>query len=152
MIEEVGARRTALARKGPKRFQYQQQLVAANADQLAVVVAKPRIALAFIDRCFLAAKLAGLTPLLVANKLDLDPELIMLESRTPTREREFLGLQPVDQMIYENHRFRQEYDLEHVLQAPFSPSQVSTIFFRQGHIKPEILKLFGGERNLQNFP
>jgi ribosome biogenesis GTPase len=75
VIDEVGERRTALARKGPKRFQYQQQLVAANADQLAVVVAKPRIALAFIDRCFLAAKLGGLTPLLVANKLDLDPKL-----------------------------------------------------------------------------
>lgn len=80
VIEEVAARRSWLARKGTLRFGRHLQLVVANADQLAVVVSpKPRIAVSLIDRYFLAALQGGLEPLLVVNKLDLDPALPQLE-------------------------------------------------------------------------
>ncbi len=75
IIEQIEERRTVLGRKSGKRFQYRYQVLAANADQLAVVVSRPRIAVGFIDRCLLAARLGGLQPLLVANKVDIDPEV-----------------------------------------------------------------------------
>lgn len=79
IIEQVAERRSWLARKGTLRFGRHLQLVVANADQLAVVVSpKPRIAVSLIDRYFLAALQGGLEPLLVVNKLDLDPGLPQL--------------------------------------------------------------------------
>jgi len=79
VIEEIAERRSWLARKGTLRFGRHLQLVVANADQLAVVVSpQPRIAVSLIDRYFLAALQGGLEPLLVVNKLDLDPALPQL--------------------------------------------------------------------------
>jgi len=80
VIEEVAERRSWLARKGTLRFGRHLQLVVANADQLAVVVSpRPRIAVSLVDRYFLAALQGGLEPMLVVNKLDLDPALPQLE-------------------------------------------------------------------------
>jgi ribosome biogenesis GTPase len=75
-IENCLPRQTWLARKGVERYLHEHQLVVANADQLAVVVApNPRIKPALIDRYFLAGIQGGLRLLLVVNKLDLDPAL-----------------------------------------------------------------------------
>ena len=76
LIEKAEPRRTYLARRGTKRFAHHYQLVVANADQLAVVVApNPRIKVAVIDRYMLAGIKGGLRPLLVVNKIDLDGTL-----------------------------------------------------------------------------
>jgi ribosome biogenesis GTPase len=80
VIEDIADRSSWLARKGTLRFGRHLQLVVANADQLAVVVSpKPRIAVSLVDRYFLAALQGGIDPLLIVNKLDLDPELPDLE-------------------------------------------------------------------------
>lgn len=75
-ITDVLERETWLLRKGSLRYQRRPQCVVANADQLAVVVApNPVIRPSVIDRYFLAAIQGGLSPLLVVNKIDLDPAL-----------------------------------------------------------------------------
>lgn len=76
VIEELYERETWLIRKSKGRYARRPQCVVANADQLAVVVApNPVIHPDVIDRCFLAAIQGGLTPMLVVNKIDVDPAL-----------------------------------------------------------------------------
>ena len=76
LIEEVAERETWLIRKNRGRYARRPQCLVANADQLAVVVApNPVIRPNIIDRFFLAAIQGGLAPLLVVNKIDLDPGL-----------------------------------------------------------------------------
>jgi ribosome biogenesis GTPase len=75
-ITDVLERETWLLRKGNLRYSRKPQCIVANADQLAVVVApNPVIRPSVIDRYFLAAIQGGLIPLLVVNKIDLDPGL-----------------------------------------------------------------------------
>ena len=75
-IEEVLERETWLIRKSLGRFARKPQVVVANADNLAVVMApNPFIRLSTVDRYFLAAIQGGLRPILVVNKIDLDPQL-----------------------------------------------------------------------------
>lgn len=76
VVDEMLERETWLLRKGSHRYQRKPQCVVANADRLAVVMApNPVIRPNVIDRYFLAAIQGGLEPLLVVNKLDLDPTL-----------------------------------------------------------------------------
>ncbi len=76
VIEQVHERETWLLRKNFSRYSTRPQCVVANADQLAVVVApNPSIKLNVVDRYFLAAVQGGLKPLLIVNKIDLDPTL-----------------------------------------------------------------------------
>ena len=76
VIEEILPRLTWLMRKGTKRYRRKPQLVVANADQLAVVIAADaELNLNVVDRYFLAAIQGGLTPMLVVNKYDLNPEI-----------------------------------------------------------------------------
>lgn len=75
-VEATEERETWLIRKSEGRYARKAQLVVANADQLAVVVApNPGIRLGTVDRYFLAAMQGGLEPLLIVNKIDLAPEL-----------------------------------------------------------------------------
>jgi ribosome biogenesis GTPase len=75
-LEAALERETWLIRKSEGRYSRKAQLVVANADQLAVVVApNPEIRLGTVDRYFLAAMQGGLEPLLVVNKLDIAPDL-----------------------------------------------------------------------------
>ena len=75
-IEEVLERETWLIRKSLGRFRRKPQVVVANADNLVVVLApNPFIRLSTADRYFLAAIQGGLRPILVVNKIDLDPGL-----------------------------------------------------------------------------
>jgi ribosome biogenesis GTPase len=75
-IDEILPRETWLIRRTEGRYHRRVQLVVANADQLAVVMApNPTIRLSTVDRYFLAATQGGLQPLLIVNKIDLDPEL-----------------------------------------------------------------------------
>jgi ribosome biogenesis GTPase / thiamine phosphate phosphatase len=75
-VEDVHERETWLLRKRSFAYKRKPQCVAANADQLAVVIA-PRegLRLNVVDRYFMAAIQGGLAPLLVVNKLDLEPRL-----------------------------------------------------------------------------
>lgn len=74
VITAVKPRETWLFRQIVKRDK--PLCVVANADQLAVVIApNPQIKLSVVDRYFLAALQGGLSPLLVVNKVDLDPRL-----------------------------------------------------------------------------
>lgn len=76
VIEQVHERETWLLRKNYSRYSTRPQCVVANADQLAVVVApNPSIKLNVVDRYFLAAIQGGLEPILIVNKIDLDPRL-----------------------------------------------------------------------------
>jgi len=76
VVDEILERETWLLRKGSQRYQRKPQCVVANADRLAVVMApNPVIRPNVIDRYFLAAIQGGLQPLLVVNKIDLDPTL-----------------------------------------------------------------------------
>lgn len=75
-IEEVHERETWLLRMNYSRYLNKPQCIVANADQLAVVIApNPSIKLSVVDRYFLSAIQGGLQPLLVVNKIDLDPRL-----------------------------------------------------------------------------
>jgi len=77
VIEQCQERVSWLARKAIYNYVYRQQLVVANADQLAVVIApNPRVKLNIVDRYFLSALQGGVKPLLVVNKIDLDRELV----------------------------------------------------------------------------
>jgi ribosome biogenesis GTPase / thiamine phosphate phosphatase len=74
VITAVQPRQTWLFRDVYKRTR--PLCLVANADQLAVVVApNPWVKLAVVDRLLLAALQGGLAPLLVVNKVDLDPGL-----------------------------------------------------------------------------
>ena len=74
VIEEIHPRETWLLRKNLVSYRNRPQCVVANADQLAVVVApRPELNLAIVDRYFLAAIMGGLAPMLIVNKVDLDP-------------------------------------------------------------------------------
>ena len=76
LITEILERETWLIRKSAGRFRRKAQVVVANADQLVVVMApNPVIRLSTVDRYFLAAIQGGLQPILVVNKIDLDPGL-----------------------------------------------------------------------------
>jgi ribosome biogenesis GTPase len=76
VIDSILERETWLLRRSDGRYARRSQLVVANADTLAVVVApNPTIRLGTIDRYFLAAMQGGLSPLLIVNKIDLDKHL-----------------------------------------------------------------------------
>jgi len=62
--------------------------------------------------------------------LDRQPRYIVLESRAPGEP--FEGLKRVDQKIYLEPRFREEYVL--VQKASFSPSEVTLLFERRGGV------------------
>lgn len=74
-IEKILPRETWLLRRNLGSFKNRPQCIVANADQLAVVVAtRPDLRVQVVDRYFLAAIQGGLRPLLVVNKIDLDPD------------------------------------------------------------------------------
>ena len=67
--------RTSALRRSADDTDPLERIIVANADQLVVVcaLADPEPNLRFIDRCLVAAYDAGLDPLLVLTKADLDP-------------------------------------------------------------------------------
>jgi ribosome biogenesis GTPase len=77
VIEQIKERETWLLRRNVQgSFRRKPQCVVANADLLAVVIApKPDLRVNVADRYFIAALLGGLRPILVLNKIDLDPSL-----------------------------------------------------------------------------
>ncbi|MBN4072391.1 ribosome small subunit-dependent GTPase A, partial [bacterium AH-315-F03] len=72
IIEKVFKRRTSFFRPSKGRTSHK-QAIAANIDQLAIVVsvAEPPLKPRLIDRFTVVAELGGLTPLVVINKTDL---------------------------------------------------------------------------------
>lgn len=74
VIEAVHARSSLVYRSDGKR----EKPIAANVTQAVVVVATvPRPSAEFIDRCLVALEHAGVKPLLVQNKIDLDPDRVL---------------------------------------------------------------------------
>jgi len=73
-IDEVLPRRTAFVRPAKGR-ETKKQVLAANLDRLAAVVSiqAPPLRPGLIDRFLIAARLGGLEPLVVINKVDLEP-------------------------------------------------------------------------------
>ncbi len=73
-IVEIEDRKTCLSRSSAHNTRLE-QAVAANVDQLAIMVAANDIELhlGLVDRLHVAACMAGLTPILVVNKTDLCP-------------------------------------------------------------------------------
>jgi ribosome biogenesis GTPase len=67
--------RTSALRRSADDTDPHERIIVANADQLVIVcaLASPEPRLRFIDRCLVAAYDAGLDPLLVLTKADLDP-------------------------------------------------------------------------------
>jgi ribosome biogenesis GTPase len=67
--------RTSALRRSADDTDPLERIIVANADQLVIVcaLADPEPNLRFIDRCLVAAYDAGLDPLLVLTKADLDP-------------------------------------------------------------------------------
>jgi ribosome biogenesis GTPase len=72
VVESVGARQTAIVRRG--RGGRRAKVVAANLDRALVVVATrdPAASHQLIDRLLVVAEASGMHPLLVVNKADLD--------------------------------------------------------------------------------
>jgi ribosome biogenesis GTPase len=72
VVESVGARKTAIVRRG--RGGRRAKVVAANLDRALVVVATrdPVASSQLIDRLLVVAEASGMHPLLVVNKADLD--------------------------------------------------------------------------------
>jgi ribosome biogenesis GTPase / thiamine phosphate phosphatase len=76
VIEQIKPRETWLLRKNLMSYRNRPQCIVANADQLAVVVApRPELNLNIVDRYFLAAIMGGLAPILIVNKIDVDPKV-----------------------------------------------------------------------------
>lgn len=70
LVSERLPRHGVLAR--PSRFQPEPKLVAANIDQIVIVIAvEPAPVEHYIDRYFVAAHAMGIQPVLVLNKIDL---------------------------------------------------------------------------------
>jgi ribosome biogenesis GTPase / thiamine phosphate phosphatase len=67
--------RTSVLRRSPDDTDPTERVIVANADQMVIVcsVAEPPPRLRFVDRCLVAAYDAGLDPLLLLTKADLDP-------------------------------------------------------------------------------
>jgi ribosome biogenesis GTPase / thiamine phosphate phosphatase len=87
VIEEIEPRTTRLSRpSGP--YGDQEQVMAANVDQVAIVVAtrSPRLSPGLIDRIIVAATNQQLTPFVVVNKIDLGRRKIAGELRTTFTE------------------------------------------------------------------
>jgi ribosome biogenesis GTPase len=75
VIERVYPRRSKVSRLASGSRPYE-QVMAANLDQLVVVVAacQPALRTGFIDRAVVMALSGGVAPLVCVNKIDLDPE------------------------------------------------------------------------------
>ncbi|MCU0726634.1 MAG: ribosome small subunit-dependent GTPase A, partial [Planctomycetes bacterium] len=71
-VEEILPRRTKLSRRAGPQGEHE-QVMAANVDQVAIVVAtaKPRLRPGFVDRLIVAAANQRLEPFVVVNKIDL---------------------------------------------------------------------------------
>jgi len=76
VIEERLQRSTVLSRLRPRMKRRVEQVIVANADQLVAVssVASPPLNRRFLDRYLVVAEDAGLTSVIVMNKIDLLPE------------------------------------------------------------------------------
>jgi ribosome biogenesis GTPase len=78
VIEEVEERKQAIVRLDPRPQGEYQQVLLANADQAVLVFAcaHPRPKLRMLDRFLVIAEKQGITPIIVANKVDLvdDPK------------------------------------------------------------------------------
>jgi ribosome biogenesis GTPase len=73
VIEGVRPRRTKFARRAAGEKRLREHVVAANVDQVAIVVAvrEPEWNPGLVDRLLVAAEKGGLEPLILANKVDL---------------------------------------------------------------------------------
>ncbi len=71
-VEEILPRRTKLSRPAGHTGR-QEQVIAANVDQMAIVAAtaKPRLRPGLVDRLIVAAVTQGIEPFVVLNKIDL---------------------------------------------------------------------------------
>ncbi|MFZ5816985.1 MAG: ribosome small subunit-dependent GTPase A [Bacillota bacterium] len=76
VIEDVHPRRSKLSRPG---FQNYEHIIAANVDQLLIAtsVHQPPFKRNLVDRFLLLARQAGLEPVLVVNKCDLEEERVI---------------------------------------------------------------------------
>ena len=74
VIEEVLERRTAFFRP-MKGIEGKKQVIAANLDCLGAVVSinSPPLKTGMIDRFLIAARLGSMTPILILNKIDMEP-------------------------------------------------------------------------------
>lgn len=75
VVEQVYPRRTKVSRLASGTRPYE-QIIAANLDQLVVVVAtcQPALRVRFVDRAVVMALSGGVDPVVCINKIDLDPE------------------------------------------------------------------------------
>jgi len=73
VIEEVAARDSEIVRRGPGGRG--PKVIAANLDRVLVVVSvrEPDCSLSVVDRLLVVVEAGGLHPMLVVNKIDLDP-------------------------------------------------------------------------------
>lgn len=75
-IEQVDTRRTVLARRGSGPRSRLQHIIAANVDQVVIVVSarEPSFRPRLVDRYLVAAEYGELEAAICINKVDLDPE------------------------------------------------------------------------------